>query len=482
MSSARSAVARAKEAAKLPRVRRLALFTLSMLLLVAAPRAAHAAGTLSAQGTPIQTSNYSLDLFQGPTLASSRVTAMGGAYAGLAEGSEGIPTNAAAASQRYPYSTTRMDYEVTGSVTFPGSVSRTDFDNNGRVGFRYDDFVFATLGGFFQYEHWGFGSVVSAQNYSLGRSSLDVTGPSGLQDLTLRLFKVDLVASYGFLNDQLHIGGGLRGAVFSAATTSRTSFLGEKLLFGTYGAGLQVGALWRPLHLPLRFGATFRSPILASTDATTSLVREDPATGDRTVGGFFLPNGVNQPFEAEWGIAVQIGPRPLNIPWTDEDTLGGPEVEAERRVLDHNGKKTREPEYKAARRILRQRYRAINRQKLLLSYAMLVTGPTGQAVGIESMLRQVVDRSGEKSSLTVRAGGEVEVVRNVLQLRGGSYVEPTRFRESTARLHATAGFEMRVLDWSVFGLYPEDNSFRISGAVDVSREYFGWSLGIGSWY
>jgi len=453
------------------------------VLLLAAPRTARAAGELGAQGTPIKTSNYTLDLFQGPTLASSRVTAMGGAYAGLAEGSEGIPTNAAAASQRYPFSTTRLDYEVTGSVTFPGSVARTDFDNNGRIGFKYSDFVFATLGGFFQYDHWGFGSVVSAQNYSLGRSQLDVAGPSGVKDLTIRLFKIDLVGSYGFFDDQLHIGGGLRGAVFSTATTSSESFIGERLLFGTYGAGLQTGALWRPLHLPIRVGGTIRSPIIASTAATTSLVREDPVTGDRTVGRFFLPNGVNQPWEAEWGVAVQMGPRPLNIPWVEEDTVGGPEVEAERH-RDLEGKPTVKslPRYKAARRVLRRRYRAINRQKLLLSYAMLVTGPISGAVGIESMLSQVVDRSGERASVTMRAGAEIEAIANVLQLRGGSYMEPTRFRESSPRLHGTAGFEMRVLDWSVFGIYPEDNSFRISGAVDVSREYFGWSLGIGSWY
>ncbi len=61
-------------------------------------------------------------------------------------------------------------------------------------------------------------------------------------------------------------------------------------------------------------------------------------------------------------------------------------------------------------------------------------------------------------------------------------MEPTRFRESNARLHGTTGFEVRVVDWSVFGIFPEDNAFRISGAVDGARGYFGWSLGIGSWY
>src|SRR6476661_7927210 len=64
------------------------------------PGVAHAGGPLGPNGAPITTSDYTLDLFQGPVLASSRVTAMGGAYSGLAEGAEGIPFNAAAASQR----------------------------------------------------------------------------------------------------------------------------------------------------------------------------------------------------------------------------------------------------------------------------------------------------------------------------------------------------------------------------------------------
>ena len=93
---------------------------------------------------------------------------------------------------------------------------------------------------------------------------------------------------------------------------------------------------------------------------------------------------------------------------------------------------------------------------------------------------QAGDRSvGRETSVTLRGGTEVEVIPNRLQLRAGSYMEPTRFRESTARLHATTGFELRTIDWSVFGIFPEDNAFRVSGAVDVSREYFGWSLGGG---
>lgn len=446
---------------------------------VALSHSAFAGGPLGAQGSPIQTSNYTLDLFQGPVLASSRVTGMGGAYSALADGAEGIPFNAAAASQRYAYSTTKTDWELTGGITFPASVASTDFDNNGRTGFGYRNFVWATGGGFLQHDHWGFGASVSLQNYSLGAPQKLALDGTGVNDLTIRIFKVDAVASYGFLDDQLHIGGGLRGAVFNAVDTSQV----EKLLLGTYGIGAQGGVLWRPHHLPMRLGGTIRSPVIGTITSSPNVMR-DPATGDHVVGKFYLPSGVDLPWEAEWGVAVQLGPRPLNIQWADEDKLDDPEVEEERRTIPATSKDPAhlEPAYKAARRVLRRRYRAVPREKVLLSFSMLVTGPTKGAVGVESMLTQVIDRSGERSSVTLRGGTEVEVVPNRLQLRAGSYMEPTRFRESTARLHATTGFELRTIDWSVFGIFPEDNAFRVSGAVDFSRGYFGWSLGLGSWF
>ena len=453
------------------------------LLLCLASADARAGGPLGPQGAPIQTSNYTLDLFQGPVLASSRVTGMGGAYAGLAEGAEGIPFNAAAASQRYGYSTTRTDWELTGGITFPASVASTDFDNNGHTGFGYRNFVWATGGGFLQHDHWGFGAMVSAQSYSLGRPPALALDGTDIKDLTIRVFKVDAVASYGFLDDQLHIGGGLRGAVFTAVNTSGFTSGLEQLLLGTYGIGAQGGALWRPRHLPLRLGATIRSPVIGTITSSPNVMR-DPMTGDHVVGRFYLPSGVDLPWEAEWGVAVQLGPRPLNIQWVDEDKLDDPEIEEERRTIPATPKVQAhvEPTYKTARRILRKRYRAVPREKVLLSFSMLVTGPTRGAVGVESMLTQVIDRSGERTSVTLRGGTEVEVVPNRLQLRAGSYMEPTRFRESSARLHATTGFELRVVDWSLFGIFPEDNAFRISGAVDFSREYFGWSLGLGSWF
>jgi hypothetical protein len=416
------------------------------------------------QGKPITSSDYHVDLFQGPILASARVTAIGGAYTAIAMGTEGIPFNAAAASQRAPYSTTRDDFDLDGSITFSNlpifgqaSVTGTDFYNSGHIGFHDPNFVWANAGFTIQHDQFGVGGTASMQQYALGAPA----GADGITDAVVRLFRIDGVMSYGFFGERLHLGGGVRAVVFDAVDATHA----ESLLFRSAGAGLQVGALWTPRDFPIRVGGTVRSPILESLSEDRGVDR---------LGTFHVPSRIELPWEVEWGVAVQLGPRPLNVAWTDEDTLQGPAIERERR-------EPTEPLYKAARRILKRRYKALPREKLLLSYSMLVTGPTENGVGFESMLTQVVDRSGERSTVTTRFGAETEIWPDRLQLRGGMYVEPTRFRESRPRMHGTAGFEVRLFEWTVFGLFPDETSWRLTTAVDGSRDYFGYSLAVGVW-
>ena len=129
--------------------------------------------------------------------------------------------------------------------------------------------------------------------------------------------------------------------------------------------------------------------------------------------------------------------------------------------------------------MLKARYKTVSRERVLLSASALMSGPVKNAVGVESMLSQTVNRSGEKRVFTVRFGAEGELVPWWLVVRAGSYFEPTRFRSGKPRVHGTFGFDLRVLESTVFGLYDEGTRFRVSGAVDVSRDYFGWSVGAG---
>ena len=209
-------------------------------------------------GDPIRTSDYSVDLFQGPVLSTARVTALGGAYTAIAEGAEGIPFNPASASLRTPSSTMRVDWDLSGGITLPSSISGTDFDNNGSSGFQASkDFFFATLGGYVQLEHLSFGAMISLQNYGLSQGSLfrpfvpggtESAAPAQATDaVTIRFYKIDPVVSYGFLDGQLHVGGGVRAVYLQLAgeivdVTGGTgggtaNVQGEKDLFTNYAFG-----------------------------------------------------------------------------------------------------------------------------------------------------------------------------------------------------------------------------------------------------
>jgi hypothetical protein len=67
-------------------------------------------------------------------------------------------------------------------------------------------------------------------------------------------------------------------------------------------------------------------------------------------------------------------------------------------------------------------------------------------------------------------------------LRAGTYLEPTRFDTSSPRPHATAGFDVHVpVAWSLFGLFDDDTTFRVGGALDSAERYFAWTASLGIW-
>jgi hypothetical protein len=371
---------------------------------------ARAGGPLGSDGERIQTSDYAVDLFQGPVLASTRITALGGAFTAIAEGPDGIPFNPAAASLRAPYSTTRDDYDLTASITLPASVEGTDFDNDGKVGFAYDDFIWLTAGGIVQSRHVGFGLIGSFQNYELGSPGGSVPLPDTdetIRAVRIRVLRLDPVVSYGFLDGQLHVGTGLRFAAFyGVGVTGHTEkpVENERLLMNANALGAQGGLVWAPFRLPLRLGAALRSPVV-QTGAEVGRIPED-AAGDRVVGDVYLPDRIVLPWELEGGVAIQLWKRPLNIAWRDEDEV--PESESKPFLRSERGQKERPS--RAARRMLKARYRTIPRERVLLSASALLSGPVANAVGLESMLSQTIERSGERIVLTLRGGVEAEVV------------------------------------------------------------------------
>ncbi len=389
-----------------------------------------------ADNPPLTSSNYAIDVYQGPVLAPVRVSGLAGAYAPIAEGVEGITVNTAAPAVRSLYSSKHVDYDVSVAFTFPSSLRDSDFDNNGAVGFANDNFVFTQLGGLIQWGPWGLGGAASLQTYALGQ---DANG----QLLNLGMTRFQLQLARGFFDGELVVGVGLRAVSLEINTAEDAN----NKLASMLGANVEAGALWTPMDLPLRAALTLRAPVHGGLTPGGPATADD--AGNVKVAGLYLPASVRLPWEIEAGIAWQFGARPLQLPW-------GPDRA--------------------------ERFKALPRSKLLLTGSVLLSGPVSNAIGFDSFLSQRLERSGRHLSVSPRIGAELEPLENRLQLRAGSYLEPSRFDTVGPRLHGTASAELRLFQWSVFGLMSPDTSWRISGFADVSRLYFGWGFGVGTWH
>lgn len=202
-----------------------------------------AAASPGPQGSKITISRYNVDMFDGPVLSSSRVTALAGAYVPLADGVEGLVVNPAAPAVRAPYSYSHFDYDVSLGFTFPSALAATDFDNNGTTGFTYQKFVFFTVGGLVQIGQWGFGANVDARDYD----SEQEAAPG--KPLSVRLLRAHASLARNFFDAQLVVGVGFRFAgldlttLEGSATTSLLSMLGV--------AG-EIGAVLAPHAWPFR--------------------------------------------------------------------------------------------------------------------------------------------------------------------------------------------------------------------------------------
>ncbi|MFP2960399.1 hypothetical protein ACLEPN_21905 [Myxococcus sp. 1LA] len=393
-------------------------------------------GGALADNPPLTGSNYSIDVYQGPVLAPVRVTGLAGAYAPIAEGVEGLGVNTAAPAVRSLYSSKHVDYDVSLGFTFPSSLRDTDFDNNGSAGFAKDEFVFAQLGGLIQWGPWGLGAVASVQSYVLGQ---DANG----QLLNLGMTRFHLQLARSFFNQELVVGVGLRAVSLDINTAQDAG----NTLASMLGSNVEAGALWTPMDLPLRAALSLRAPVKGGLTPGGPATADD--AGNVRVAGLYLPASVRLPWEIEAGIAWQFGARPLQIPW-------GPDRA--------------------------ERFKALPRSKLLLTGSVLFSGAVSNAIGFDSFLSQRLERSGRRLSVSPRVGAELEPIENRLQLRAGSYLEPSRFDTAGPRLHGTVGAEVRLFQWSLFGLMSPDTSWRISGFADVSRLYFAWGFGVGTWH
>ncbi len=484
-----------------------------------------ASAQLGRNGSPIATSQYAVDLYQGPVTTSTRVIGMGGAYDAIAEGSEGNFVNPAAAAIRMPWSYTHLDYDLGAGVALPSTFSNADFFNSGsdRTNLStssQNNFVFLDLEGHLQLGPWGLGTAVALQQYGLSRDN-KASSASSNQRIQAQFAIGLLHLARSFVHGQLLFGAGIRYTGMNVLNQNTQIYNGQTL-FTTQGVGYEFGWLWRPYNQVFRLGASVRSAVTTKAESGSNIAAD--ANGNRllfpgTADQMYLPDEVALPWEWSLGFAVQLGSRPFNPRWTDphdiladiRQTMRQNELDREQRkeqLLNdippdaEDGEKRRAQvlaELKAesdkdeemlqqavarTRRLLKARERQLGRWYLLMATSLKVSGPVKNAVGVESFLQRVVDHSGDRVVASPHLGVESEVIPKWLKLRAGLYGEPTRFSNNRAgpRTHTTFGFESKLFSWSVFGLYDSDTQWRIQAALDSSQRYFAWSASLGVWH
>ena len=322
------------------------------------------------------------------------------------------------------------------------------------------------------------------------------------------------------------VGAGVRMAYMGIAEENGPS--GN--VISMFGVAPQIGLIVKPEDKQFRVGLTGRMPVSATSNFTVaSLIRQQQPDGStiQTVGGngdpargFITPAKVVQPWEIEFGVAYQLGPRPLNPRWIEPRDH---ELELEREIArardlrlqnqrfvmaslpsstpferlerarrlgimareEAAAREIEDAELRDAKKLLEEqreaRYQNWPRERVLLLASVLMTGPSEDAVALEGFIDQRRELVGQKVTIMPRAGVESEAIPNLLKTRAGVYLEPSRFADGSSREHLTVGLDVRLFKWDVFGLFP-GKEWRVSSFVDVSERYQNYGLSAGSWH
>src|SRR5512140_1677476 len=368
----------------------------------------------------------------GLLIGSSKLVGMGGAFAGIAEGTASFTSNLSALAQRKPSQEDDWSLDVALSyIDLPlGNPQALDFDNDGRP----DDARTVrqlVSGVMLQYR----GSGVGAYNRTLVQRYC-LAAPCPANELRLTLANSAVAGAVAFGDDELI-------AAFGVYTTTGEIAVGDGR-WSYSGFGPTFDALYRPVDRNFRAGFSVKPQVRAR------LAGHPPALAGRA------------PFEAlvspltwSFGGSVRLGPgadryNRLCVAKLHELGLPPPPVEI--------GPSRSPP------------------GRWLLSAQVDLLSPVPDAIAIHSIVEppgagpQIVGRS---TVVAPRLGVEHETVPGRLRLRAGTFVEPSPFAGHPPRVHGTGGFDLYLFsyidDWSV------------SFSFDLASRYSDVGLSIGFW-
>lgn len=469
-----------------------------------------AGGPIGDNGSEITTSRYSIDLYQTAVWAGSKVTSLGGSYVALAYDVDGMLQNAAAPAVRPFFSVSDFDYWLGFGVTVPSSLTGTDFFNSGQKtvedGAGPDSLIYLTPAAIFQFGNFGVGVNLELQSYGLAGSE-----ESGTGRISVGFNQMHMQAAYSFGQGELVFGGGVR--LLQMETRLGTGFDRTESM-SAIATGAELGVLWQPRGQYFSFGAAFRSGITATAKFSNDLTLSDEgdAVFSGPSGSVYLPESAKLPWDLHLGAVYNFGNAPANQPWRSESTVvrrrlllleiekEDLRVEYEERIGSARSEKEQkelEKEYDEKLASIDQRmtdakidgYWQIqaelarrSRKIAMVTISVLMAGAVDNAVGIESLQSQVVNRSGEWLVASPRLGSEVEVIPDWVRLRSGTYLEPTRFATGSLRPHYTGGFDVALGVWNVFGIWPDDYRWRLAGSFDIAEDFQTIGATVAGWY
>ncbi len=368
------------------------------------------------QAAPIVDRDYAIELYEGVAIGDGTQTGMGGAGAARVTGSAGTLLNPSAPAVRRTTDTDSWSWDY--HLDFLTGRFSSDYDNNGVAADDGGGASLATAGLSLRFGNWAGAITVTAQT-----APVDGSDPK----LDARAIRGKLVLARYFERVDLAIGLGLQTVAFELAPSS-----GEPALFAMNGVGGVAGATWLPRRQRFRLGLALESRIISGKVETATC---DPMSCQ----GYILPNRIESPGRIILGAAYRWAGTAWNqlVPTKFHDETS-----------------------------------------VTVVSDLVVTGTSKDGNGIEGFGVQELQRAGRHVSVSLRAGAEVECLPGRLRVRAGTYWEPGRFDDVGGRLHGTLGFDVRALEFHLWGL----RRGRIGATADVAARYRNVGVSVGFWH
>lgn len=371
-----------------------------------------------------------LDDFVGPLVNGSRVVGLGGAYAAIAEGIDGVFVNPAAIAVR------------------PASFADEWFDWD--VGFS----SLHTVGGDIQLDRSpshagaaaGSGSAqVLGLRLSFGRFAISLqavvteyalVAGTGAESAGYSQSSASPAIGLGwaFGRGEWVVGTVIQG---DNAALTRVGTGGERVTFGSVFAPRGFGVLWAPHGRAFRLGGAVQLPV-RMTQPLGETWGGEPVT---KLGKLRVPNSIDRGASLTLGAVWQLVGHSGNRPATFGE-MSPPRL------------KWRGP-------------------PVIIASDVVVTGPVADGFGVLGYLHREHDASGRRFAISPRVGVESELLERRLRVRTGAYFEPSRFESTRGRVHWTGGSDVRLsvlLDW------------RLGVFWDLASHYRNVSLSVGLWH